>query len=267
MALPSYDDIHLPLLKLIHNNSVDSLKEVVEVLEKEFYLTDEDLDKRVNCGVRKFYSQVSFSKKRLIEAGLIFKGVKPFRTTDNARRLLAENPKKITNHNINELIKRRQFLKAQREKELGQKLLFESYDEYLQKLKKIHHTYFEQICGLVLSKIYNIDFSKYVEITPKSNDRGIDGILHLGEDEESKVYFQSKCLKDGSVGEPWVTQFSGALDRVYGTKGYYVTTTKYTPCAKDYVKVLRYKEIILIDGYKLVELIFKYKLENAIKLD
>ncbi|KXO03071.1 hypothetical protein AYK81_28690 [Bacillus thuringiensis] len=217
--------------------------------------------------MRKFYSQVSFSMKRLIEAGLVFKGVKPFRTTDKAGKLLARKPKKITNHDINELIKRRKFLKAQREKELAQKLLLESYDEYLQGLKKIHHTYFEQICGLVLSRIHNIDFSKHVKITPPSNDRGIDGILHLGEDEESKVYFQAKCLKDGSIGEPLVTQFSGALDRVNGTKGYYVTTTKYAPRAIDYVKVLRYKDIKLIDGCELVELIFKYKLENEINLD
>ncbi len=181
-----YDDVHLPLLTLVDTYPIKSLKEAVEVLAHFFSLTDEELNERVKSGGKKFYSLVSFSMKRLIEAGLVFKGVKPFRTTDNARELLAKKPKKITNHDINKLIKKRQFLKAQRKKELAQKLLFESYDEYLQELKKIHYTYFEQICGLVLSRIYNIDFSKYVEITPPSNDRGIDGVLHLGEDEESK---------------------------------------------------------------------------------
>ncbi|MGE1054631.1 restriction endonuclease [Bacillus cereus] len=272
MALPSYDDIHLPLLKLIHNNSVDSLKEAVEVLEKEFCLTDEDLDKKVKCGVRKFYSQVSFSKKRLIEAGLIFKGVKPFRTTDNARELLTGKSKKITNHDINELIKMKQALKAQREEELEQQLIFKRYEKYLQKLKKVHYTYFEEICGLVLSRMYNVDFLECVEITAPSNDGGIDGIVYLGEDEDSKIYFESKRYSSGSVGRKLVQQFSGALDPFLnpykGVKGYYITTGKFARKANDYVEeIKRCKDIILIDGDKLVELIFKYKLENEIKLD
>jgi restriction system protein len=268
MGLPSmYDDVHLPLLTLVDMYPIKSLKEAVEVLAHFFGLTDEELNERVKSGGRKFYSQVNFSMKQLIEAGLVFKDVKPFRTTDNTRKLLVKKPKKITNHDINELIKRKQTLKAQREKELEQQLILKKYEKYLQKLKKVHHTYFEEIWGLVFSRMYNVDYLQCVEITPPSNDRGIDGILHLGEDEEFKVYFQAKCLKVGSVGEPLVTQFSGALDRIYGTKGYYVTTTRYAPRAKDYVKVLRYKDIKLIDGYELVELIFKYKLENEIKLD
>ncbi|PGX99699.1 restriction endonuclease [Bacillus thuringiensis] len=273
MGLPGmYDDVHLPLLTLVDTYPINSLKKSEELLAHFFGLNDEELNERVKSGGRKFYSQVSFSMKRLIEAGLVFKGVKPFRTTDNARKLLAKKPKKITNHDINELIKKRQFLKAQREKELEQQLILKKYEKYLQKLKKVHHTYFEEICGVVLSRMYNVDFSKCVEITAPSNDGGIDGIVYLGEDEDSKVYFESKRYSGGSVGRKLVQQFSGALDSFFnphkGVKGYYITTGKFARNANDYVEeIKRYKDIILIDGYKLVELIIKYKLENEIKMD
>ncbi|MFJ8219062.1 hypothetical protein [Bacillus cereus] len=47
-----------------------------------------------------------------------------------------------------------------------------------------------------------------------------------------------------------------------------MTTGKFARKVNDYVEeIKRCKDIILIDGYKLVELIFKYKLENEIKMD
>ena len=138
----------------------------------------------------------------------------------------------------------------------------------MQKLKEVNETYFERVSGLVLSKVCNTDFSSNVEITSPNNDGGIDGIIHLGEGEESKVYFEAKCYTNGSIGRKLVQQFSGALDPYDGIRGYYVTTVKFTDRAEKYVeklkKVKRYKDITLIDGHKLVELIFKYKLENEI---
>jgi len=268
MALPSNDEIYLPLLQLVVNHRIYSIKEAEKILAQTFNLTNEDLEEKAESGDRKFYSQVSFSMLQLIKAGLIFEGFKPFRTVDEAKRLLAKKPKKITNHDIDELIKRRKALKAKREEELEQKLLFTKYDEYLQKLKRIHPTYFEKVCGWVLARVYDIDFSKHVEITPPCNDGGIDGIVYLGEDKNSKIYFESKRYTKGSVSRKLVQQFSGALDTYRGVKGYYITTGEFASRAEGYVKEIKgYKNITLIDGHKLVELIFKYKLENEIKLD
>lgn len=266
MALPRYDEIHLPLLKLILHKRIHNIKEAVGILAKEFCLTLEELNDRVPSGTRKFYSQVNFSKMLLVEAGLVFRNITPLRATDKARSIIAHNPKKITKRLLDELAGRKQAQKIQKQKSEVNKQLQNSYDEYLKKLlKEINDpVYFEKLSGMVLSKVCNIDCSSQVEITPPSNDKGIDGIIHLSKNEVSKVYFQSKFLSYGTVGAPLVQQFSGALDGVYGTKGYYVTTSKFSSKAYDYVKKLRSKEIILIDGHKLVELIFKYNLENEI---
>ncbi|MED3831936.1 restriction endonuclease [Peribacillus frigoritolerans] len=268
MALPSYDEIHLPLLKLILNNSVNRLKEAVEILAKEFGLTDEELNERVPSGGRKFYYQVSFSLMLLTRAGLIFKGIKPFRTTDSARKVIAQNPNKITKRCLDDLANDRQVKKIKKEKDLEEKRLLNSYNEYLQKLKGINETYFEHVTGLVLSRVYNIDFISNVEITPPNNDGGIDGIIHLGEGEESKVYFEAKRKKDRPIPSSFLRDFTGALVARKATTGYYVTTTRYTNEAIRFVEKLRDPyiniNITLIDGHKLVELIFKYNLENEV---
>ncbi|PGS85281.1 winged helix-turn-helix domain-containing protein [Bacillus thuringiensis] len=111
MGFPKmYDDVHLPFLHLVHKYPIKSVKEAVGILAHYFNLTNEELNERVNCGRKKFYSMVSFSLKRLMDAGLVFREVKPFRATDKARKLLARKPNKITNHDLNVLIKRKLVL-------------------------------------------------------------------------------------------------------------------------------------------------------------
>lgn len=265
MSLPRYDEIHLPLLKLIHNQRIHTLKEAVEILAKEFDLTQEELNESVNSGGQKFYSQISFSKMLLARAGLIFNNVTPLRTTDKANQLLKQNPPKITKRFLDDLATDKEKAKMQKEQEIAKETFLNSYDDYLIKIKSSVSPFeFEQITGLVLSKVYNLDYTESVEITPPSNDSGIDGIVHVDECEKSKVYFQSKFFSKNSIGAPSIQQFVGALEGVYGTKGCFVTTSQFSPRAYKYVKRLKEKEIILIDGHKLVELIFKYKLENEI---
>lgn len=272
MALPKDDEIHLPLLKLMYDRRIQSIKEAEKMLAQTFELTDEELKEKHKSGIREFFYRVAYSIIRQMKAGLIFPKFDPFVTTDTARQLLAKKPKQITNQDIDELIKQKRIRKAQREEELARQALLNRYDEYLLKIVEINEKdkdscFFENVSGLVLSRVLNVEFSK-VEITPPNNDGGIDGIIHLGEGEESKVYFEAKCYTNGSIGRKLVQQFSGALDPYDGIRGYYVTTVKFTDRAEKYVeklkKVKRYKDITLIDGHKLVELIFKYKLENEI---
>lgn len=267
MSLPKYDEIHLPLLKLFLNRSkhIHSFKEAVEILAKEFGLTDDELNKRVPSGGRKFYYQVSFSKMLLVRAGLVFDKKIPFRATDKARKVIAQNPNKITKRCLDDLAKDRQKDKIIKEKILKQKLILKRNNDYLEKLKQLDDPdYFERISGLVLAKVYNKDFLSNIEITPSSNDGGIDGIIHLGKDENSKIYFECKLKSNYPVGEPLLRNFVGALEGVNGTKGYFITTSRFTSEAVKYVNKLRYKDIVLINGHTLVELIFKYSLENEI---
>nr|WP_054549546.1 restriction endonuclease [Lysinibacillus sphaericus] len=262
MGLPRYDEIHLPLLKLIMENQIHNLKQAEEILSIEFGLTNEDLNERVPSGGRKFYSQVSFSKMLLVKAGLVFKKRTPFRATDKARNLVEQNPKKITKRYLIELAEEKYGAKIQKDNIEEEELKLESFDEYLRQLKTLNETYFEKISGLVLAKVYNIDFSSCVEITPPMNDGGVDGIIRLIEDH--KVYFEAK-IRSRPIGVKLLREFVGGIEGYDGKVGYFVTTsTAFTTPAVKYVNNLKNKDIKLINGYELVKLIFKYNLENEI---
>lgn len=268
MPLPRMDEIPLQLLKLIMNQKIYSIREAKELLIKKFGLTQTDLSIKDSSGIGKFNKNVILSYALLVLAGLVYKNSKPFVAMDEAKKIIRRNPSEVTISYLNELAKAKQERKLKKEKDLTRQNLIKKYDLILKKIK-MTETEFEHFSGLVLSKVYNVDFFKFVEITPPKSDGGIDGIIHLGEDTKSKVYFQSK-FKDNRypIGEPLLRDFTGALVARKGNKGYFVTTTRFSGEAIRYVEKLKdpeiNKNITLIDGHKLMELVFKYNLENEL---
>ncbi|MFP3813700.1 restriction endonuclease, partial [Bacillus sp. SIMBA_005] len=78
----------------------------------------------------------------------------------------------------------------------------------------------------------------------RSGDGGIDGVIKediLGLD---MIYLQAKRWKD-SVSRPEIQKFAGSLDGKKAKKGVFITTSVFTDGAKEYVKVID-KKIILI---------------------
>ncbi|GER68061.1 hypothetical protein BpJC4_25320 [Weizmannia acidilactici] len=92
----------------------------------------------------------------------------------------------------------------------------------------------------------------------KSGDDGIDGIIkedRLGLD---VVYIQAKRW-EGPVGRPIVQAFTGSFEGNRARKGVLITTSRFTEEAKEYVKRIE-KRIVLIDGKTLAELMIDYNI-------
>ena len=90
----------------------------------------------------------------------------------------------------------------------------------------------------------------------KSADEGIDGIIkedRLGLD---AVYIQAKRWKD-TVGRPEIQKFVGALHGQRAKKGIFITTSRFSQEAEDYVAKIDNK-IALIDGKTLCQLMIEY---------
>ncbi len=86
----------------------------------------------------------------------------------------------------------------------------------------------------------------------KTGDDGIDGIIkedRLGLD---AVYVQAKRWR-ATVGRPEVQAFAGSLEGHRARKGIFITTSQFSPDAKEYVGRIE-KKIILIDGQQLAGL-------------
>jgi restriction system protein len=91
----------------------------------------------------------------------------------------------------------------------------------------------------------------------RSGDGGIDGIIKEDRLGLELLYIQAKRWDSNPVGRPDVMQFAGALQAHHATKGIFITTSRFTTEAKDYVKQIGSK-IVLIDGATLAELMIDH---------
>ncbi|HEO65290.1 MAG TPA: restriction endonuclease, partial [Spirochaetes bacterium] len=105
-------------------------------------------------------------------------------------------------------------------------------------------------------------YGEFIE-TPKSRDGGIDGIINEDQLGLEKIYIQAKRFAKDKVREPDIRNFIGAMSGDT-TRGIFVTTTGFDENAKRKAKEAHHK-IILIDGIKLVDLMYKFGVGVQIK--
>jgi hypothetical protein len=96
MAVPDYQRLMLPLLRLASDGQQHTLAESVERMADEFELSKEDRAEVLSRGQVKLYNRVGWSTTYLKKAGLIESlGLGRFRITDRGQELLASQPEKI----------------------------------------------------------------------------------------------------------------------------------------------------------------------------
>lgn len=90
----------------------------------------------------------------------------------------------------------------------------------------------------------------------RSGDEGIDGFIDEDKLGLDRVYLQAKRWED-TVGRPDVQAFSGSLDGQRARKGVFITTSRFSAEALEYVGRIE-KRIVLIDGEKLAGLMIEH---------
>ena len=112
----------------------------------------------------------------------------------------------------------------------------------------------------------------YCDVTGGSDDGGIDIVIEtldsLGFGE--RILAQTKCRDRALVTEKEVREFYGAMNLQNGTRGIYITTTRFHEAAIDLIDASR--DLVGIDGDKLFELVKKTeygikKIKNGYVID
>jgi restriction system protein len=91
----------------------------------------------------------------------------------------------------------------------------------------------------------------------KSGDGGVDGVIKEDKLGLDQIYIQAKRWDDTTVGRPEIQKFVGALHGKRARKGIFITTSTFSKDAQEYANSVETK-VILIDGSRLVELMFDY---------
>jgi hypothetical protein len=96
MAVPDFQTLMLPLLKLASDGQQHALAEAVERLGQEFELSNEDRAQLLRSGQTRLYNRIGWTATHLKKAGLL-QAVGPglFQLTDRGRDVLASRPEGI----------------------------------------------------------------------------------------------------------------------------------------------------------------------------
>lgn len=129
-------------------------------------------------------------------------------------------------------------------------------------LAKVNPFRFEQmVLDLLVAMGYGGSRKEAAEVTVKSGDGGIDGVINEDRLGLDVIYVQAKRWKN-SVGRPEIQSFVGALAGKKASKGVFITTSDFHANAWEYAAGLHQK-VILIDGQRLAELMIDHNIGVA----
>ncbi len=277
MPVPDYETLMLPLLRALADGAEHPVGPLRNTIASELKLTDQDRAELLPSGKQSvFDNRLGWAKTYLDKAGLVSsvrRGV--YRITDQGRAALAEKPESLSKKYLERFESFRAFANSSDAVDAvpapepagaiplqtPEEALDRAYKEIRRKVEadlleavgKASATFFEK---LVVDLLVKMGYGGTVEdagrALGRSHDGGLDGIIkedHLGLD---AIYVQAKRWQN-TVGRPDVQAFAGSLEGERARKGVFITTSSYSNEAREYVKKID-KKIVLIDGRQLATL-------------
>ena len=278
MAVPGFQDLTLPLLRIAGDGEQHRVRDAVDTLAGQFSLTDAEREELLGSGRQtKLANRAHWARAYLKGARLVAspsRGV--FEITDRGREVLAQPPARI---DIRFLEKFPEFVEFRKPKlvddlalpvsaEIDQTpgdMFVNSYralreavaSDLLERLRLVSPSFFESLVVDLLVKMgYGGSRRDAGAAIGRSGDGGIDGII-----KEDKLGLDLVCIQakrwEAVVGRPVVQAFAGSLEGVRARKGVLITTSNFSKEAVEYVKSIE-KRIVLLSGAELAELMIDY---------
>ena len=275
MPVPDFQSLMRPLLELASDGKEHRLQEAREKLAEKYGLTEVDLKTLLPSGRQTvFVNRVAWAKVYLAAAGLLDSPQRGcFKISEQGRSALKEAPDRITTKFLErfpEFIAFRSSPRKQKEiaapggsDEEGQtpeealeaahhKLRSELVVELIRLVKKCSPEFFERlVVELLLNMGYGGSRKEAGEAIGTVGDEGLDGLINEDRLGLDTIYLQAKRW-DGTVGRPEIQKFVGALHGKRAKKGVFITTATFSADAKEYVRNIDPK-VVLIDGQQLAE--------------
>lgn len=281
MAVPDFQSLMLPLLRVAADDREHSLAEARDVLAADFKLSDEELQELLPSRRQpKFANRVAWAKSYLQQAGLLQTPRRAhFQITDRGRAVLSSSPPRI---DIKFLEQYPEFVEfrtpkvdvatplfdapsTQAEPETPEEALEAAYQkmrlglaaELLGRVKTASPRFFENLVVELLVRMgYGGSRRDAGQAIGRAGDEGIDGLISEDRLGLEVVYLQAKKW-DGTVGRPEIQRFVGALHGKRAKKGVFIATSAFSAEAIGYVEHIDPK-VVLIDGRRLTELMIEF---------
>lgn len=279
MSIADFQSIMLPLLQYAGDGKEHSLRDAITFLADVFNLSDEERKELLSSGQQAvFDNRVGWARTHLKKAGLLESPKRGFfQITNRGKEILKQNNpeinvkflnqfpefiefktiKKDNDKSVSEIMEDSEILETtpQESIEFGyQKIRKELELELLNRVKSCSPDFFERLVVDLLVKMgYGGSRRDAGRAIGKAGDGGIDGIIKEDKLGLDIVYIQAKRWDNTVVGRPEIQKFVGALHGQRARKGVFITTSKFSQDAREYVSIIDSK-IVLIDGEELAQL-------------
>lgn len=285
MAIPDYQTLMLPVLKLAADGAEHKFSHAVELLVEEFSLSTEERNELLPSGSQAvFNNRVGWARSYLKQAGLLSSPKRGFFTiTPKGGALLAKNPERVDISILEQYPEFLEFRNRKKDKGENEKpeetsavsassqtpedALASAYStlrkdlesEILSSVKEASPSFFERlVVDLLVRMGYGGNRQDAGKALGKSGDGGIDGIINEDRLGLDVIFIQAKRW-ESTVGRPEIQKFAGALQGQRARKGVFITTSSFTKEAQEYASLIESK-IILIDGDHLSRLMAEHNI-------
>lgn len=280
MAIPDFQALMLPVLKASADGEV-KISDVVGQLGKTLGLTETELSELLPSGKQTtFANRVNWAKSYLGKAGLIDLTRRGhFVVSDRGRIVLASPPPSINIKFLETFPDFKLFRDTSDQpsdvatvsvanlKDLTPDEIIRSAHaeldkslsaELLVKVLAAPPDFFERlVVQLLVAMGYGGSAADAGRALGKSGDGGVDGVIDQDALGLDRIYVQAKRYSENKVSAGDIRDFFGSLDRFKASKGLFVTTSSFSPAAKETADLLS-KRIVLIDGHFLTRLMIRY---------
>lgn len=270
MALPTKNNIHLPLLKVLDEAGGElSARDAMQKVKGYFpELTPDDLASLIDSGENRLNNRIRWAKVDLVLESEV-DGSKPgsWRITEKGKEHLKKEwatwkPRYVyqtaplsttsaivTTTQQNEVTDPLELLEQAR-KEIVKRV----EAEVLDRLRNVEPSTFENIIAQLLEKLeYGSLSNGTIKVLGRSGDGGIDGECAMDRLGLYKAKFQAKRWGDGhSVSSKELRDFIGALTTERVEQGIFVTTSSFTQDARE--TAIKSGKVKLIDGEELAKI-------------
>ena len=287
MAIPDFQSAMLPVLKPVANGNEHVIRDTVGILAETLALTPEELAETLEkSGQSRFASRVQWAITYLVQAGLIQRtGRGRVRITQRGLDAIqdADRGSRINMKYLEQFEEYQEFQGRTGTRIRGSdpaalvtepvrgiaedpsELLEASYrslrtaiaNDLLTRIKSVSPHFFERlVLDLLVAMGYGGSREDAAQAVGGSGDDGIDGIIKEDKLGLDSIYLQAKRWEN-PVGRPIVQGFAGSLQGHRARKGVFITTSKFSQDARDFVDRIDTR-IVLIDGTELANLMLDH---------
>lgn len=286
MPIPVYSSFYRAILECLSDKKVHVSKETIAYCAEVFHLSEGDKEERLPSGSQTVLAnRVGWARTYLKKAGLIESAGKgKYRITNRGVEAVFNKNIQIDNDYLARFKSFQGFIKPLEEKgspygeevlpakvestpqeiinAAYEKITMQLADELMSNIMDQNPAFFERLVMDLLEKMgYGGELANPAKVTGQTGDEGIDGVIRQDALGFDKIYMQAKRWADNHpVGEPDIQQFAGALMGKGANKGLFITTSRFSKAAREFVEKHMTAKIVLVDGATLTHLMIHYGL-------